>query len=226
MGSDRKIEEKRFVGSKPNRHWPHGWDFAGERARPGCRFRRRARPKRQRAGALQNASRIRWSSANAPAFWSAVALHRFSIAHIIRTKFQTPFAPFVHPKLPLAARLGLCWGARPSRWPFSASRPPKAPEGWRTPRRFARFGGHRSTRQRFGVRWPSTAFPPRAKPARNFKRPLPRSSTPNCHWPHGWDFAGERARPGGRFRRRAGNRSPNYPQRRQARHICSTQNQK
>jgi len=34
----------------------------------------------------------------------------------------TPFAPFVHPKLPLAARLGHCWGARPSRLPFSASR--------------------------------------------------------------------------------------------------------
>jgi hypothetical protein len=30
-----------------------------------------------------------------------------------------------------------------------------------------------------------------------------RLSTPNCHWPHGWDLAGERARPGGRFRRRA-----------------------
>ena len=37
-------------------------------------------------------------------------------------------------------------------------------------------------------------------------RPLPRSSTPNCHWPPGWDIAGERARPGGRFRRRAKNR--------------------
>ncbi len=37
-------------------------------------------------------------------------------------KIQTPFAPFVHPKLPLAARLGLCWGARPSRLPFPASR--------------------------------------------------------------------------------------------------------
>jgi hypothetical protein len=33
--------------------------------------------------------------------------------------------------------------------------------------------------------------------------PLPRSSTPNCHWPPGWDIAGERARPGCRFRRRA-----------------------
>jgi hypothetical protein len=39
-----------------------------------------------------------------------------------------------------------------------------------------------------------------------FKHPLPHSSTPNCHWPHGWDFAGERARPGCRFRRRAKNR--------------------
>ena len=38
------------------------------------------------------------------------------------TQIQTLFAPFVHPKLPLAARLGHCWGARPSRWPFSASR--------------------------------------------------------------------------------------------------------
>ena len=35
---------------------------------------------------------------------------------------KPPIAPFVHPKLPLAARLGLCRGARPSRWPFSASR--------------------------------------------------------------------------------------------------------
>ena len=31
----------------------------------------------------------------------------------------------------------------------------------------------------------------------------PRSSTPNCHWPPGWDLAGERARPGCRFRHRA-----------------------
>ena len=31
-------------------------------------------------------------------------------------------APFVHPKLPLATRLALCWGAPPSRLPFSASR--------------------------------------------------------------------------------------------------------
>ncbi len=62
-------------------------------------------------------------------------------------------------------------------------RPPKAPEGWRTPRRFARFGGHRSTRQRFGVRWPSTAFSSRTKLAYEFNRPLPRSSNPNWLWP-------------------------------------------
>ena len=36
------------------------------------------RPKRQRAGALQDASRGSWSSVAAPAFWSAVARHRFS----------------------------------------------------------------------------------------------------------------------------------------------------
>ena len=41
-----------------------------------------------------------------------------------------------------------------------------------------------------------------------FKTLLPHSSTPNCHWPHGWDFAGERARPGCRFRRRAENPFP------------------
>src|ERR1039458_10387393 len=37
-----------------------------------------------------------------------------------------------------------------------------------------------------------------------FKTLLPHSSTPNCHWPHGWDFAGERARPGCRFPKRNG----------------------
>jgi len=40
----------------------------------------------------------------------------------VAKKFNHHFAAFVHPKLPLSARLGLCWGARPSRWPFSASR--------------------------------------------------------------------------------------------------------
>jgi hypothetical protein len=34
----------------------------------------------------------------------------------------------------------------------------KAPGGWRSPRRFAQFGGHRQTRQRLGLRQPSAAF--------------------------------------------------------------------
>src|ERR1035437_6208255 len=38
---------------------------------------------------------------------------------------------------------------------------------------------------------------------------LPRSSHPNALWPHGWAFAGERDRPGCRFRRRAENHFPN-----------------
>jgi hypothetical protein len=40
-----------------------------------------------------------------------------------------------------------------------------------------------------------------------YNHPLPHSSTPNCHWPPGWDFAGERARPGCRFRRRVAGRA-------------------
>jgi hypothetical protein len=103
-------------------------------------------------------------------------------------------------------RKGLC-----RRSPFPASWhlcdfvfnsvPAKAPEGWRTPRRFAPFGGQRSTRQRPGLRWPSTAFSSRTQPARNFKRPLPRSSNPNCLWPR---RPGAGARPP--FARRGGAR--------------------
>jgi hypothetical protein len=39
------------------------------------------------------------------------------------------------------------------------SRSRKAPEDWRSPRRFARTGGCRLTRQRLGLRRPSAAFP-------------------------------------------------------------------
>ena len=64
---------------------------------------------------------VRWSFGSAPASWSAVALHRFFIAHETHTQFQTPFAPFVHPKLPL----GLC-GRPPWRtatnWDFAGER--------------------------------------------------------------------------------------------------------
>ena len=136
--------------STPNCHWPHGWDFAGERARPRAQQRGktarhrigecvlpsghccgRGRPRSARVRPTQSARglahsktlrAVRASSVNAPAFWSAVALHRFFITHETCTQFQTPIAPFVHPKPPLAARLGLCRGARPSRWLFSASR--------------------------------------------------------------------------------------------------------
>jgi len=55
-------------------------------------------------------------------FTTNPALKRRAIVIASRCDGQPPFAPFVHPKLPLAARLGLCRGARPSRWPFSASR--------------------------------------------------------------------------------------------------------
>jgi hypothetical protein len=51
----------------------------------------------------------------------------FFFSHIV-FQIQTPFAPFVHPKLPLAARLGLGWGARPSRLPFPASRSKPSPK--------------------------------------------------------------------------------------------------
>ena len=40
-------------------------------------YRRTARPKRQRTGALQDASRQPDVIVNAPASWTAVALHRF-----------------------------------------------------------------------------------------------------------------------------------------------------
>ena len=45
-----------------------------------------------------------------------------------------------------------------SRHPACSTSPSKAPEGWRSPRRFAWFGCHRSTRQRLGLRRPSAAF--------------------------------------------------------------------
>jgi hypothetical protein len=49
-----------------------------------------------------------WSSLNAPAFWSAVALNRFSSRTKHARNFKRPLPAFVHPKLPLA---GAC--ARP-----------------------------------------------------------------------------------------------------------------
>ena len=79
--------------------------------------------------------------------------------------------------------------------------PTKAPEDWRTPRRFAPSGDHRSTRQRLGLRQPPAAFPRHAKYARDFKRPVRPPQTAIGR--NGWDLAGECARPACRFRRRA-----------------------
>jgi hypothetical protein len=52
----------------------------------------------------------------------------FRITNVSRPPESAVAAPalpaqskIVHPKLPLAARLGHCWGARPSRLPFPAS---------------------------------------------------------------------------------------------------------
>ena len=68
--------------------------------------------KRQRTGALQDASRDSVVTGEREASWSAAALHRF----------------------------------RASAHPAARRRRQKAPEDWRTPRRFARFGSHRWTR--------------------------------------------------------------------------------
>jgi hypothetical protein len=111
---------------------------------------------------------------------------------------QPPFAPFVHPKLPLAARLGLCWGARPSRWPFPASRPKPFPdvaagilpavEPWLPARR--KKPSPLRVPQMFCDIGKFVCFCPGGMDA----RPLRQAKMPD---------ATERARPGGRFRRRA-----------------------
>jgi hypothetical protein len=52
-----------------------------------------------------------------------------------------------------------------SRCPARPARLPKAPEGWRTPRRFARFVRRQHSRQRLGLRRPSAACPRRHEPS-------------------------------------------------------------
>ena len=135
---------------------------------------------------------------------------RQKVLRIVSDEFSRDYssriAPFVHPKLTLAARLELGRGARPSRWPFSASRckPPGA--------RIVPIRSAPPDQPALKSFQPSLVMPPAASwdnsrsaafARQKCNRPLPCSSTPNCLWPHGWDFAGERARPGGRFRRRA-----------------------
>jgi hypothetical protein len=66
-------------------------------------------------------------------------------------EIQPPFTSIVHPKLILAAAVFFaCCGNFPrqasgSRISHRSRFHPKAPEGWRTPRRFARFACHRQT---------------------------------------------------------------------------------
>jgi len=121
------------------------WDFAGERARPGCRFRRRAKTgfTRHLTPALSPNSRWR-RGRNARRLFEKPAMglaglssakpeasngHFLSPGERIKGEGERQhklFPSFIHRKLPLAARLGHCWGARPSRWPFSPSRPPSS----------------------------------------------------------------------------------------------------
>jgi len=113
--------------------------LAGERARPGCRFRRRAVPSAVRRGIFVEIGIIKFSSSVGAAYSDDVAPTELdSLAWLVLQRCQS-------------------YGLR-------------------------RLRVLRATK---------------------LNRPLPRSSTPNCHWPPGWDIAGERARPGGRFRRRA-----------------------
>jgi len=133
LASERKIF-RQVLSSTPNCHWPLGWDLAGERARPGGRFRRRAVPSAVRRGIFVEpktkiifspvgaASSIRTPDDVAPdgalsvggcetTNMSALTGLEKSVFHpcfICGLKSQPPFAPFVHPKLPLAGA-----GARP-----------------------------------------------------------------------------------------------------------------
>ena len=65
----------------------------------------RFRPKHQRTGALQDASRGLAVIGQSASVLECGGPPPLFIAHEIRTRFQTPFAPFVHPKLPLAGAL-------------------------------------------------------------------------------------------------------------------------
>ena len=113
---------------------------------------------------------------------------------------------------PIRPRPGLAWPL--AFCPGSCDRPPcvrpfvrpKAPEGWRTPRRFAWLVCHRSTRQRFELRWPSTAFSWRSNSQSSFvppkSNPGPASRCSAAFSSRLWPDA--RRRPGVRGQRRGG----------------------
>jgi len=135
-------------------------------------------------------------------------------------------------------QLGHCWGARPSRWPFPASRPKPFPKrNSSTSSLIPAFSPRRRSNARRLFEKPATGLAERsfAKPEasnahflspgerikgegeRQHKRssahcPVrpPQTAIGRClRTVTNWDIAGERARPGGRFRRRAQNRFPN-----------------
>ena len=105
---------------------------------------------------------------------------------------HSSLTPFVHRKLPLAARLGHCWGARPS-WLGGTGDPPVAVGNLPT-----------------GSPAPHCPASRRPTQAGSLCHPPPQTAIGRClRTATNWDIAGERARPGGRFRRRAKNRNPN-----------------
>jgi len=52
----------------------------------------------------------------------------------------------------------ICFALKEEAAPFRKIARPKAPEDWRSPRRFARFASPAGSRQRLGLRRPSAAI--------------------------------------------------------------------
>jgi len=81
------------------------------------------RPKRQRAGALQDASRISGVFVNAPAFWTAVVLHRFSPERAVAKPSRSTSKHITASKSSkTSSRFTRCdWSFEHSRAPFHSS---------------------------------------------------------------------------------------------------------
>jgi hypothetical protein len=130
--------------STPNCHWPPGWDFAGERARPGCRFGVApcdAFPSAVRRGIFvepqpkQNPQPHRGGIFRCCRSYGAFELMRCVSTNRPVLRTSPPSRPLrdkkIKRQLPSSSIpnwlgpfgwLGLCWGARPSQLPFPASR--------------------------------------------------------------------------------------------------------
>ena len=128
-----------------------------------------ALPKRQRTGAIQDASRGSGATGQRasvldyggpPLLFSAPPNHSpFSKTHRTFQYYQ---------------------GEIISRRPAYYTRHPNAPEDRRSPRRFARFGSHRQARQRLGLRRPSAAFLRVRQTIHVFHKPIANSNHPGC----------------------------------------------